>query len=114
MPDFGPSKDDLKQSLLDQIKVAIKDKSKTSPADPLTVEKIENSKSDRELKKSYAKWFIWILVGQLVVMNLVFISVGLKWLEFDEWSLNLYMGGTLAEVFGVILVITMNLFPNKK
>ena len=46
-------------------------------------------------------------------MNIVFFGVGLEWLKFEEWSLNLYMAGTLAEVFGVILVITKNLFPNK-
>lgn len=102
-----------KGSLASLIKSSLQDKSKTTPTDPLISEKVEDSKADRELKKSYASWFIKILIGQLVVMNILFFCVGFKWLSFDEWSLNLYMGGTLAEVFGVILVITKNLFPTK-
>ncbi len=61
----------------------------------------------------YASWFIGILIGQLLLMNVTFFCVGLGFLAFSQWSLNLYMGGTLAEVFGVILIITKNLFPKK-
>lgn len=102
-----------KSALAETIKAYIKDKEKTTPADPLLNEKVEDSKADRDLKKSYAKWFIYILIGQLAIMNVAFFCVGFGWLKFDEWSLNLYMGGTLAEVFGVIFVITKNLFSNK-
>ncbi|MBB1333820.1 MULTISPECIES: hypothetical protein [unclassified Pseudoalteromonas] len=102
-----------KGNLASLIKASLQDKSKTTPTDPLVSEKVEDSKADRELKKSYANWFIKILIGQLIVMNIVFFCVGFGWLAFDEWSLNLYMGSTLAEVFGVILVITKNLFPTK-
>ncbi|MBS3797173.1 hypothetical protein [Pseudoalteromonas sp. BDTF-M6] len=102
-----------KDSLAALIKKSLQDKTKTSPTDPLINEQVEDSKADRELKKSYANWFIIILIGQLIVMNAAFFCVGFGWLSFDEWSLNLYMGGTLAEVFGVILVITKNLFPTR-
>ena len=100
-------------NLSEQLRIALQDKAKTKPADPLLHEKVENLKADRELKRSYAKRFIFILVGQLFIMNIAFFCVGLDWIQFDKWSLNLYMGGTLAEVFGVILVITKNLFPGK-
>lgn len=47
-------------------------------------------------------------------MNAVFIGVGIGCISYDEPSyLNLYMGGTLAEVFGVVLVITRYLFSKK-
>ncbi|MBO9490351.1 hypothetical protein J7384_08260 [Endozoicomonas sp. G2_1] len=102
-----------KGTLAASIKASLQDKSKTSATDLLVNERVEDSKADRELKKSYARWFVYILIGQLIVMNIAFFCVGFGWLSFDEWSLNLYMGGTLAEVFGVILVITKNLFPTK-
>ena len=90
------------------------DESKTALSDLLLGEQVEDARADRELKKSYAKWFIYILIGQWLIMNIAFFLVGFGWLTFDQWSLNLYMGGTLAEVFGVILVITKNLFSNSK
>jgi hypothetical protein len=84
---------------------------KANQLDPLTNEQVENSKQDRNLKKRYANGFIWILSVQLIVMNLVFIAAGVGWLKFEQWTLDIYMTGTLAEVFGLVLVITKNLFP---
>lgn len=69
--------------------------------------------ADTALKKLYAYWFIAILLGQLALMNLVFIGVGFGWLKFQEYALHLYMGGTLAEVFGVVFVITKYLFNRR-
>lgn len=74
---------------------------------------IEDRRTDTRLKKKYANSFFWLLVAQLIVMNLVLISVGLGYLNYTEIALNLYMGGTLAEVFGVVLVITRYLFSKK-
>lgn len=65
----------------------------------------------RKLKERYGNWFIWILIIQISVMNIIFICVGVGILKFLHWNLELYIGGTLAEVFGVILVITKHLFP---
>lgn len=82
--------------------------------DPLTQAKVDDQVADTGLKKRYANWFIWILVGQLVAMNAIFIAAGIDYLHFqDPTHLNLFMGGTLAEVFGVVLVITRYLFSKK-
>lgn len=70
-------------------------------------------KSDTKLKEMYAKWFIGIMIGQLLVMNIVFAAVGLGWLNFTQYIIHLYMGGTLTEVFGIVLVITRYLFPKR-
>lgn len=105
---------DKKDEWSAKIRAVLSDKNRTVPTDPLVNEKVEDARSDRELKKSYAKWFIWILVAQLLIMNFAFYGVGFGWLKYEKWTLDLYMGGTLAEVFGVILVITKNLFPLKK
>ena len=75
---------------------------------------VDDRRTDTKLKKIYAYWFVGILIGQLLLMNIVFAAVGLKWLEFNEAShLNLFMGGTLTEVFGVVFVITRYLFSRK-
>lgn len=73
-----------------------------------------DQQSNRSLKKSYAYWFIGILIGQLVVMNGVFIAHGAGCLTFDEVTLRIYTGSTVLEVFGVIVIIVHNLFPNTK
>jgi hypothetical protein len=104
------------KELLERIKESI-----ISPAaetkesiDPFQQAKLDDHKSDIELKKKYAHWFIWILLAQLLVMNVVFVAVGLHWLCFDEPSyLQIYMSGTLAEVFGIVFLITKYLFSQK-
>lgn len=88
--------------------------SQSKPEDPLLQQTINDKTQDRVLKKLYGQWFIGILIGQLVVMNLVFIGAGLKWIEYSQWQLDLYMTGTLLEVFGIVLIITKNLFPNSE
>ncbi len=73
----------------------------------------DDLKTDTGLKKHYARWFIGILIGQLVVMNAIFYGVGIEKLKFTDYVLHLYMGGTLAEVFGIVYVITRYLFPKR-
>lgn len=81
--------------------------------DPNTLQNIEDRKSDRTLKKTYARWFVWILVGQLVVMNAVIVGVGMKCLSLDTTVLNIYMSGTMLEIFGIVLIITNSLFRRR-
>ncbi|EEW2051179.1 hypothetical protein HEM55_023625 [Escherichia coli] len=69
--------------------------------------------SEIKLKRTYGIWLLLILAVQLAVMNVVFIVVGLNKLAFEALTLQLYMGGTLTEVFGLVLVITKYLFNRK-
>ena len=86
---------------------------KTPELDSLEKAKVDDARGDTKLKGRYANWSLGILCGQLFVMNTVFIFVGLHILHFHDFVLNLYMGGTLAEVFGVVLVIARYLFPRR-
>lgn len=82
--------------------------------DPVTKEDVADRQSDRALREKYAIWIFKILVIQLVIMNYVFVCVGIGWLKYEKrGTLELYLGGTLAEVFGIVLVVTRNLFPTK-
>lgn len=78
---------------------------------------IEENKNDKrvdtELKKMYAHGFIKILIIQLLFMNGIIIASGLEILKISDTTLDVFMTGTLAEVFGVVLVITRYLFSKK-
>jgi hypothetical protein len=73
----------------------------------------DDLRQDTKLKRLYAYWFIGILAVQLLLMNGVFVAVGIGCLKFSEPVLQMYMAGTLAEVFGVVYVITRYLFSKK-
>lgn len=103
-----------KEEVHKALKKARRDSSSDIPAfDPVKDATVADMLADTELKKLYARRFIWILVGQLLAMNAIFIAVGLEMLKYSDFVINLFMGGTLAEVFGVVLVITKYLFSRK-
>jgi len=103
------------KAAIDLVKNQVETSPKTKPADPLTTEIVEDRRSDRQLRQRYATWFMWILVSQLLVMNAVFILLGLGKLEYrNRWIVEIYIGATVAEVFGVVIVITRGLFPEPK
>lgn len=70
----------------------------------------ENLKTDINLKKQFACWFIRILIVQLFVMNGIFFCMGIGWLTFSDLTIQIYMGGTLTEVFGIVLIMCRYLF----
>lgn len=105
-------------SPLEQIRRTLVDAQKSpkevKELDPVQQAEVDDRTTDTRLKRLYAYWFIGILIGQLFVMNLVFILAGVDVLKYEHPTyLNLYMGGTLAEVFGVVLVITRYLFSRR-
>lgn len=72
--------------------------------------KNDNLETDINLKKSYAYWLIGVMIGQLLIMNTVFILVGTELIKYSEYILHLYISGTLLELFGLVLIITKYLF----
>jgi len=77
-------------------------------------QKVLDKETDRELRRMYAKWMLGILIGQLLLMNLIFALAGWGTLKFTETTLEIYMGGTLAEVFAIVAIVSKYLFPNNK
>jgi hypothetical protein len=65
---------------------------------------------DLILKRKYGFWAFFLLAAQLMVMNAVFIGVGLRHLEFSNDVLHMYLGGTLLEVFGIVFIVVRYLF----
>lgn len=72
-------------------------------------------KQDRELKLSYATWLRRSLTTQLIVADLVFVVyawVGKKWV-LEPVVVNVWLGATVVQVIGVVLVVTRHLFPQR-
>ena len=85
----------------------------TSLDDVAKAQDINDRQVDTELKRFYAQRFIWICGGLLLSMNVVFVLKGLCIVHYEEGDLQLFVAGTLGEVFGIVLVITKYLFSRK-
>jgi|GEM_PF-5807632 len=66
------------------------------------------------LKNAFARWILSILAGQLLLTNLAFFLFGVfsGWQVSDAVMLG-WMGGTVVEVIGIVLVVVKNLFPSQ-
>ena len=67
--------------------------------------------TDTNLKKVYAYIFLLLFFVQLFSVNIIFVLVGTGCLKYNDASyLKLFMSGTSAAVFSIVLVITQYLF----
>jgi len=73
----------------------------------LFAEKIE---VEKKLKQKYAVYLIWILIGQLLLLNIWFCLKGFNIIKFSDTAFNIFITGGLAEVFLLIRVIVKYLF----
>lgn len=73
----------------------------------------DDKQNDIRLKKHYGYGLIGVMIIQLIIMNWVFYRVGKGTLHYDNYSLHVYVTGTLLELFGLVLVITKYLFKQK-
>jgi hypothetical protein len=68
---------------------------------------------DLQLKKEYARFIKRALTFELAISNAVFIAyawAGKKW-DLDPAVINIWLGATVVQVIGVVLVVTRHLFP---
>lgn len=70
----------------------------------------KNATKDRDLKDKYALIFVILLIIQLVVVCVVFILVGANILKYDEIVLNIFVSGSLLEIFAIVRIIVKYLF----
>ena len=76
---------------------------------------IRDLELDISLKRRYARVLLWLLGGQLAVADGVFIAyaqVGAHW-KLSTSVINGWLGATLIEVVGIVLVVTRYLFPRR-
>jgi hypothetical protein len=67
------------------------------------------------LKDRYATWILVLLGFQLLVANGIFVAfawVGENW-ELPTAVVQVWLGATVIQIVGVVLVVTRHLFPNR-
>jgi hypothetical protein len=72
-------------------------------------------RQDIELKKEYARWLRRALTGQLLVADVVFFIyawAGKRW-DLEPVVINIWLGATVIQVVGIVLVVTRHLFPQR-
>lgn len=72
-------------------------------------------KQDIELKLSYATWLRRALSVQLVVADGVFVAfawAGKHW-KLGASEIEVWLGATVVQVVGIVLVVTRHLFPER-
>jgi uncharacterized membrane protein YcjF (UPF0283 family) len=86
------------------------------PADPLDEQHVKNIESDRELKRSYAKVFMWAMLVQVVVADVIFVVyawAGKGW-NVDPKVMIAWLSATVVQVVAVVAIITQGLFDREK
>lgn len=71
--------------------------------------------SELDLRVRYARWLLWMMVGQLVAANAIFVTyawVGQRW-KLEPEVVNVWLGATVVQVIGVVAVVTRHLFPDR-
>jgi hypothetical protein len=66
------------------------------------------------LRKHYAYGLLYMLVAQMIFMNVVLVLTGTHHLKIPSGTMKFYLTGTLGEIFGVVTVAVRFLFSDKK
>jgi hypothetical protein len=70
---------------------------------------------EHDLRQRYANWIIGILAVQLLVADGVFVAfawVGKDW-ALTPGVIEVWLGATVVQVVGIVLIVTRHLFPNR-
>jgi hypothetical protein len=74
-----------------------------------------DKEQDIELKRRYAHRLLWMMIGQLAVADAVFITyawAGQGW-DVTAGVMQVWLGATVVQVIGVVLVVVRYLFPRR-
>jgi hypothetical protein len=53
-----------------------------------------------------------ILAIQLLIINGIFVLIGMKILTYDQWTVNVFIVSVFGEIIGIILIIVRSLFTS--
>lgn len=96
-----------------------------APADALRVEELTDPEAVKRaasarrasvratLVQRYGTRLFWLMVGQLFIADVGFFlyaSIGVSW-NVTASVMNVWLGASVIEVIGVVLVVTRSLFP---
>jgi hypothetical protein len=66
---------------------------------------------DREMRRVYANWLMVVMSLQIVLINVIFVLIGLAILKFEQWTANVFITAVFAEISAMVLLVVKYLFP---
>jgi hypothetical protein len=84
-------------------------------AEPLADLGRVNRQQNIDLRKNYADWLLRALIAQMATADVVFVlfaQFGVHW-KLSATIINVWLGATIGEVVGIVLVVAHYLFPNR-
>lgn len=106
------SKNEISEKKKEEIKPVDEAFKKWNTNDRITNLFANKIEKDTELKVTYAKILIGILIFQLFVLNVLFILKGRGILDFSDTTFNIFITGGIAEIFVLVRTIVKYLFKD--
>lgn len=66
-----------------------------------------------KLRTKYANKLFWLLSIEIGALFLIILLIGLKCIELEEWTINIFASAVLLQSFGLVKVIVKNLFEKQ-
>jgi hypothetical protein len=76
----------------------------------------QNQAQEIKLRRFYATWLLVGLGIELLIANTVFVlyaAIGRHW-KLEAAVIDVWLGQTVVQVVGIVLVVTRHLFPEDK
>ncbi len=70
----------------------------------------QQHQSDQTMRKTYAKSLIWVLVAQVVLSGAIFMGIGIKFLTYDNFTINLFVSVAYVQALGLVYIVVKYLF----
>lgn len=71
-----------------------------------------NAKTDRSLKKIYGGCLLFLLIIQLIAVNVIFVLGGLNILKYSDTTFNIFITGSLIEIAVIVRIVVKYLFTD--
>lgn len=76
----------------------------------LTIWKQEK-RTERWMKISFSVVIGLILISQICYIDIIMSKIGDQQMNFDEWTIKLFVTGVFIEIIGLVKIVAENLFP---
>ncbi|MEA2664219.1 MAG: hypothetical protein QOI11_1163, partial [Candidatus Eremiobacteraeota bacterium] len=66
------------------------------------------------LRRQYAPWLLYLVVGQVVTINAFLLVIGLGWVKITDGLFKIFSISVFVEVVALAMVVTRSLFPSRR